>query len=313
MKRLLSTLGAPARALGFALLPHAPRSLAPLGPLPPIIGHRGCAARAPENSLGGFLAAAEAGFAVELDVTLSQDGELVVIHDDTLDRTTTGAGPVAAQPWSALAGLPNARGWGPAWAEERLPRLDTVLAAIGGRVLVDIELKPPPQRGDPGPLARKVAELVRRLGLDERVFVCSFSPYVLGALRQAAPQLRRGQLVGTLEGAGLPLHERLALRGHLLTAISQPDLLIVEHRMIRGPELRRWKAAGYAVLAWTVNEPSRARALLNIGVDAIITDDPALMAAALRRTPTREVPGGPGESAAAEAENGAERPARSTE
>jgi glycerophosphoryl diester phosphodiesterase len=281
MKRLLSSLTAPARDLSFALLPHAPRSLATLGPLPPVIGHRGCAARAPENTLGGFLAAAAAGHPVELDVTLSQDGELVVIHDDTLDRTTPDVGPVAARPWAALARLPNAKGWGPPWETERLQRLDDVLEAIGGRVIVDIELKPPPQRGDPRPLATRLAAVVRRLGLSERVFVCSFSPYVLGALREVAPELRRGQLFGTLEGAGLPLHERLALRGHWLSHQSQPDLLIAEHSLVRPAELRRWKGAGYAVLAWTVNEPARGRQLLNMGVDAIITDDPDLMRAAL--------------------------------
>lgn len=281
MKRLISELTAPLRDLSFARLPHAPRALDALGPLPRVIGHRGWAARAPENTLGGFLAAAEAGFAVELDVTMSQDGELIVIHDDTLDRTTEGHGPVAEAAWPQLAALPNAKGWGEPWAEERLTRLDEVLSAIQGRVLVDIELKSPPGRADPAPLASRVAALVRRLGLVERVFVSSFSPYVLGALRAAAPEIFRAQLVGTFEGAGLPVHERLALRAHLLTKISHPDILIPEDRLVRPSEVRRWIDAGYAIFTWTVNEPAQARRLLNMGVSGVITDDPGLIGAAL--------------------------------
>ncbi len=278
---MLSVIGAPARALSFRLLPHAPRGLGGIGAPPLVIGHRGMAARAPENSLGGFAACAALGLPFELDVALSEDGVPVVIHDDTLDRTTTGSGAVGRTPAAALGQLGNAKGWGPAWAGERLPTLGQVLAQTAGAVWIDVELKSPPGRGDRRPLVEAVLGALDAAGCADRVFVSSFDPYVLGALADRRPQIPRGLLVGTFKGAGLPLHERLALRHLALVGVAKPDLLIAEDGMLDAALVGRWRAAGYGVLAWTVNAPARARALCSWGVQGVITDDPGLMAVAL--------------------------------
>ncbi|MBL8614569.1 MAG: glycerophosphodiester phosphodiesterase [Deltaproteobacteria bacterium] len=246
-----------------------------------MIGHRGMAARAPENSLGGFAACAALGLPFELDVALSADGVPVVIHDDTLDRTTTGAGPVGQATAAELGLLGNAKGWGPRWEGERLPTLRQVLDQTAGGVWIDVELKSPPGRGDRAPLVEAVLAALDAAGCADHVFVSSFDPYVLGALAARRPQIPRGLLVGTFAGAGLPLHERLALRHLALVGLARPDLLIAEDALLDAALVRRWRRAGYGVLAWTVNAPARARALCAWGVHGVITDDPGLMAAAL--------------------------------
>src|SRR5437867_120130 len=98
------------------------------------IAHRGASGRAPENTHVAFAAALELGVdAIEIDCQLSADGELVVIHDETLDRTTTGLGPVGAKTWGELATLDAGSWWDPRFRGERIPRLADVLAQIGGR------------------------------------------------------------------------------------------------------------------------------------------------------------------------------------
>jgi glycerophosphoryl diester phosphodiesterase len=249
------------------------------------LAHRGGAARAPENTLGALAGCADRGFAVELDVCLSADGVPIVIHDDTLDRTTAGRGPVGAQTAAALQALPAAVGWGPAWAHERVPTLRGVLAAIAGRVWVDIELKSPPGRGPRAPLVDAVLAVLDDAGCTGSVFISSFDPFVLGAVADRRPEIYRGLLVGTGVGAGLRLHERLALRNLALVGTARPDVLIVEDVLIDRARAGRWRQAGYGLLAWTVNAPVRARALIEHGVQGVITDDPDLVRAAIGPAP----------------------------
>src|SRR5437762_10196522 len=106
------------------------------------IAHRGASGRAPENTHAAFAAALELGVdAIELDCQLSADGVPVVIHDETLERTTSGIGPVRATPWKELACL-DAGAWsGAAFAGERIPRLDDVLTQLDGRVVLNVEIK----------------------------------------------------------------------------------------------------------------------------------------------------------------------------
>src|SRR5438552_1390463 len=102
------------------------------------IAHRGASARAPENTYASFAAALDLGVdAIELDCQLSADGELVVIHDETLDRTTSGLGPVGAKTYHELAALDAGAWWDPRHRGERIPRLADVLTQIDGRALLD--------------------------------------------------------------------------------------------------------------------------------------------------------------------------------
>lgn len=221
------------------------------------IGHRGAAAHAPENTIASFRKAIELGAdMIELDVHLSSDGELVVIHDDTLDRTTDGSGPVSSRTLSELRELDAGGG-------EQVPTLREVIDFVGGRCGVDIELK---GVGTAGP----TATLLRR-SVDEgqmgpgSIIVTSFNPLELMDLSSLFPEVRRGILVD-----GVP--EGIVEVGKLLTVRTiGPD-----HRYITKDLVRECVQAGFDVHAWTVNDLKEARALIGWGVCAIITDRPEL-------------------------------------
>jgi len=248
-----------------------------------VIGHRGAAGLAPENTHAAFLAAASLGVPFELDVTLSATGEVVVIHDDTLDRTTDGAGYVDETPWCALSGLDAGSWFGPSHAGEPLPELGEVLRHFGPQVVVDIELKSPRDPALRQPLAEAVCRLVAEAGLVDRVFVTSFDPYLLEGVRAESPDIRRGQLFGSFDGADLNRMEKFVLRNLLLNGKAVADLLVAEATILRRGNVQRWRRMGYRVLAWTVNDPQEMRRLVDIGVQGLITDRPDLALEVLGR------------------------------
>ena len=170
--------------------------LANLYPRTPLIfGHRGASAYAPENTLAAFrLALGQGADGVELDVILSADGVPMVIHDDTLDRTTTGLGSVSRLTLAELkqldAGYP-AR-FGTQFPTERIPTLAEVFAACGDQTVFNIELK---HDRSPGlQLAARVVELIHASGRQERVLVSSFQFSSLGRVKALDPNLPVGLL-----------------------------------------------------------------------------------------------------------------------
>ena len=277
---------------------HQPRPSDRLFPGPPgtvaVIGHRGAAELAPENTGAAFQAAADLGVAFELDVTLSEDGELVVIHDDTLDRTTTGSGEVAATVWADIAAL-DAGSWRDArWEGEPVPRLPDVLGRFGHSVVIDVEIKTPPDGVPVQPVAEATVKAIQAAGLTQRAFVTSFNPYVLAAVRASDPSILRGQLVATFDGADLSWIEKTALRNLWLNGKASADILAAEDAFLlqRGARyVRRMQRKGYRILAWTVNTPDDMRTLAELGVDGIITDRPDLALEVLGST--RTAGGGP--------------------
>lgn len=227
-----------------------------------ILGHRGASGEAPENTLRAFaLAAAQGADGIELDVQPTADGVLVIMHDETVDRTTNGAGRVAELSYAALAALDAGGG-------ERVPTLAEALQLARGRLLVDIEIK------DPG-IEPEVAALVDQLGMTDRVVISSFLPASLAAMRAVAPALPRWLL--SVDWSPAVLATALAL-GAAGVAPRYPaiDAMLVEtaHRH------------GLAVIAWTVNQLGDLRRLLDLGLDAVITDYPARALAAAGRAET---------------------------
>lgn len=276
MVRHESLLGSLLVLLG-ACAHHAPRDTSALFPeAVTVIGHRGAADLAPENTAAGFRAAAELGVGFELDVTRARDGEIVVIHDDTLERTTTGSGFVDETPLATIRTLDAGTWFGADFAGEPVPELSGVLAEFGPRVVVDIEIKNPRDPALVEPLAREVVRLVEEAGLVDRVFVTSFNPYVLAAVREANPSIVRGQLYGTFEGADLSFIEKYVLKRLLLNGKAVPDLLVAEAAFLRPRYVRRMRRKGYRVMAWTVNDPEEMRRLVAWGVQGLITDRPDL-------------------------------------
>jgi len=232
-------------------------------PYPRIVAHRGGGALAPENTLGAIRLGASLGFAgVEFDVMLAGDGTPVLIHDESLERTTGVKGEVARTPYAELAKL-DAGAWrGERWRGERIPAFADAARLCGELGLwANVEIKP--AKGHARATGDAVARAAQAFwaGAPRAPLLSSFSVEALAAARAAAPGLARGYLVDrippdwretmrTLGCAALHCHYR---------AIS-PGLAAEIH------------AAGYAVLCWTVNDVGDARRLLGWGVDCLVTD-----------------------------------------
>ena len=239
---------------------------------PLIIAHRGDSARYPENSLAAFAAALEVGAAmVELDVTLTRDRYLVVIHDDAVDRTTDGTGAVSAMTLAELRALDAGAWFDPAFAGQRIPTLEEVLILARGRARVNIEIKDSAYEPEaPADAAeRQVLETVRRLGMVDSVLVSSFEPRILKRLAaMGGPLPRLALLTETpFEQADLDLCRELSAWSlHPDRSVVSPEMVFAAH------------AAGLRVLPYTVNDPEEAARLLALGVDGFFTDDPVGLA-----------------------------------
>lgn len=236
--------------------------------------HRGDSDNYPENTVPAFEAAVAAGAdGIELDVTLSADGRLVVLHDATLERTTDGEGRVSDLPWDELAMLDAGSWFDPRFTGTRLPLLADVLEAFAPRVLVNVEIKPEAAcvRGAGfEPVAGQVAALVRELGLVDRVLVSSFNFQTLVDLRGLDPDLALGVL---FRGDEAHLDFAALARGvgaasfHLRLDALTPEALELHHR------------DGRAVFTWA--RPAEAgaegmRRALDLGVDGFFANDPGL-------------------------------------
>jgi glycerophosphoryl diester phosphodiesterase len=234
---------------------------------PLIFGHRGASADAPENTMAAFgQALAQGADGFELDVTLSADGVPVVIHDDTLDRTTNGRGPVGGQTAAALktldAGYPERFGDG--FAGERVPTLEEVLGTFGGQALINIELKH--DRSPGRRLAAEVVALVHAHRLSKRVILSSFQFSNLRRVRGLDPALPIGLLyVSALGGARLV---------RWLTAGLRPEAHHPGCYTLQPETLRWFHKQGLRVNTWTVNDERDLRRLAKAGADGLITDHP---------------------------------------
>lgn len=239
---------------------------------PLVFAHRGAKAYAPENTIPAFLKAIELGAdGVELDVQFSADGALVVIHNPTLDETTNGSGRVTSHTLEELKALDAGSWFSPEFAGTRLCTLEEALDAIEGRIFVNIEMKSF-ALGNDG-MAEEVARIVNERGLRERVIVSSFNPFALRRLRQVAPQIERGLLYAP----DLPLY----LRRAWLRVWAKPDALHPEHVMVDARYMEWARKKGYAVNVWTVNEETDMLRMIDLGVNAIITDHPDRLLAIL--------------------------------
>jgi len=241
--------------------------------LPEVVGHRGAAAHAPENTLAGIRCAADFGIgAVEVDVKLTADDQLILIHDPRVDRTTDGAGAVAEMTWAQLRVLDAGAWFGAAFAATPIPTLAAAIAEILALNLqANLEIKPCPGREAETALAMVAA--IRALWPGD-VAPPLLSSYALAALeiaRQAAPELPRAVLMRT----GSPQD---------WCAATQRVGAVALHGKAASwtpTHVAAMKAEGLACGCYTVNEAEQALTLRRMGLDYVITDDPAPIAAAL--------------------------------
>lgn len=233
---------------------------------PLIIAHRGASKIAPENTMAAFRMAAQLGAdAIELDAKLSRDGVIVVHHDSTLDRTTSGSGPVSSINLQEIRKLDAGSHFSEAFSGERVPTLEEVLEAFGDQLLVNVELTNYAHPLDE--LPGRAAALVRGCGLERRVLFSSFNPMALWKVKRMAPEIPAGLLLLPQEPGWLR---------SMLRRITPHDALHPQEQLISADDVKREHAKGRIVNAWTVNDAGRLRELLENGVDGIITDVPDL-------------------------------------
>ncbi len=232
-------------------------------PHPRIIGHRGGGTLAPENTLAGIRKAADMGFSgVEFDVMLSADKIPMLIHDETLVRTTDGRGSVAATSYAQLASLDAGAWFGPTYRGERVPTFEQAgKLCIELGLWANIEIKP--ASGFERETASVASSLVAELwaGASHRPLLSSFQRTCLEAAQTAAPEFERGYLTDRVE---LGWRESVQQLGCVSVHCNSEHLTEAQADDV--------KRAGYGLLCYTVNDTETARRLFSWGVDAIFTD-----------------------------------------
>ena len=232
-------------------------------PYPRVIAHRGGGKFAPENTLSAIRRGHALGFhGVEFDVMLSQDSIPLLIHDETLERTTNGHGRVADTTMRSLAELDAGTWFGSAFAHEPVPSFESAASlCLALDLWANVEIKP--AGGHEVATGRIAAALAQRLwrGAPLAPLLSSFQPAALATARATAPELPRGLLFDAP-----PPNWRAQLRS--LDCVS----LHCNAEYISADTVRDVHAAGYAIAAWTVNDVALAQRLFKLGVDAIFTD-----------------------------------------
>jgi glycerophosphoryl diester phosphodiesterase len=243
-------------------------------PRPILLAHRGDNKHAPENTLPAFSQAVQKGAdGIELDAKLTVDGHVIVIHDETVDRTTDGKGAVASLTLEAIRKL-DAGSWKDSrFAGTKVPLLEEVFETLGKDKLINIELTNYFTPRDS--LVGKVCELIQRHNNAGQIIFSSFSPFNLKTAAGLMPNIPRGLLAspGLLglwaRSFGFMFGDYQALHPHV-TSVSRE-------------QIQRTRRVKRRVHVWTANEPGDIRRLRDWDVDGIITDDPAVAVKALGR------------------------------
>lgn len=226
------------------------------------IAHRGASGKFPENTLAAFAAALEAGADMcELDVQLTRDGVAVVMHDETVDRTTDGRGAVACLTLAEIRSLDAGIRFGRDAAGERVPTLEEVIELLGGRCALNVEIKD----------ASAVAEscrLLRKNDLLQSAIVSSFAHPALTAARELSAEVRLGVLADREPQRMLDMAVAIgAVAVHPRFDLASAEIC------------RQARHLGLRVYAWTVDDPAMMRELAGRGVDGIMTNFPERLAA----------------------------------
>jgi glycerophosphoryl diester phosphodiesterase len=244
--------------------------------MPPfIIAHRGDSAHRPENTLAAFASALEVGAdLVEFDVQLTRDGHVVVLHDPTLDRTTTGTGRLVertlAEVRALSAGYPQL--WGSAYPGERVPTLAEALGFLRerSRVMIEIKIDAVTADAEGGVEARTIDE-VRRAGMDKDVVLISFSRTALQRCRQQAPEIMRGHL----------FHEATPTEVVEGARAVGCELVMPEKRLLSLEMRDRCREAGLKVASWVIDDPEELLALAPFDLYGVGSNRPGVLLEAL--------------------------------
>lgn len=243
-------------------------------PTPIILAHRGDLTHAPENTLPAFSQAITKGAdGIELDAKLTADGEVIVFHDMTVDRTTNGKGKVALFTLNEIRKLDAGTWFDAKFANTKVPLLEEVFETVGKNKLINIELTNYSTKNDG--LTKKVCELIKKHNNQKQIIFSSFLASNLKIAEKIFPEIPRGllampSLIGLwARSFGFMFGEYQALHPHI-SDVSKEQVNRV-HRLKR------------RVHVWTANTPEEITRLKDWGVDGIFTDDPALAVQTLSR------------------------------
>lgn len=226
-----------------------------------VTAHRGASSVAPENTLSAMVAAVEAGaeFA-ELDVGLSRDGEVVLMHDRTLDRTTNGTGNLGDYSLEELRGLEAGSWFNQGFTGEPIPTLREVIRFAKGQLKLNIEIK---NSQEEPTIAAAVVDIIRSEDFVEECMVTSFSRETIEEVKRIAPEI----MTGFIFGEDYP--DDVFQGGW--------EVLSSNHKVVDSTFVARAKEGGKKVHVWTVDDRDLMLRLIGLGVDGIISNRPALL------------------------------------
>jgi len=234
-------------------------------PSPTIFAHRGASAYAPENTIAAFeLALKQNADAIELDAKLTADGHVVVIHDQTVDRTTDGSGRVNKMSFAELRELDAGSHFDRAFRGEQIPILEEVFESVGKKIFINVELTNYTSITDN--LPQKTAAIVKEFGVTEHVLFSSFNPIALLRIRRLLPETPIGLLA-------LPGKKGALARSSLATLLGY-QALHPEKDDVSQCLIEKTHQRGCRMYVYTVNEEEDIRRLVKMRVDGIFTDDP---------------------------------------
>jgi glycerophosphoryl diester phosphodiesterase len=217
-----------------------------------IMGHRGAAALEPENTLRSIERAVEIGVdAVEVDVRLSKDRELVVIHDSTVDRTTNGSGPVSGYSLDGLRKLDAGGG-------QTIPTLQEVMELVGHKVKLVIELKEEETE-------RMVVELIKRNNVEDNVYVISFWHELVKTVKVLESCIKTGVLL-----VGCPVDTCVASQ-------ASADALVMKYNFVNRHFVEMVHKDGLKVFVWNIDDRHLLKPYVDMGVDGIGSNDPRVL------------------------------------
>lgn len=239
-----------------------------------IVGHRGAAGHAPENTMASFRKAIELGADwLELDVHRSKDGQLIVIHDATLDRTTNGTGPVSSMTFEEIRALDAGSWFGEAFVGEKVPSLAEVIVGINGEKKLLIEIKWPEEGLYEG-LGREVAEEVHKYGADSWCIIQSFESAYLEEVAQTGYNIPLQKLlVSQTSILFIPFYQDNRFRAGRAST-SGVESINYHHKMLSKGIVDKHHAEGLKVIPYTLNTKRDMVKVLGMGVDGLITDFP---------------------------------------
>jgi len=245
--------------------PYQPKPLQEHRPY--VVAHRGVSAKAPENTLASFSRACETPGIdmIELDVRLSKDDQVIVLHDRTLQRTTTGNGAARHYSIAEIKEFDAGSWFDPSFSNEWIPTLEEVLALVNKRRWVNIELKSDfffPEKNEL--LERTVLDVVRNLGDRDHVLYSSFNHRMIGAIKRLDRGAKTGVLFNFSRDYGR-MPSKLAGR-------VGAEVFVCEKRELTRRMLHDARQAGLAVYVYTLNSTAAATKMIEMGVDGILSD-----------------------------------------